>query len=149
MGGIWSSKTGLLLIILFVVIYNEYLTYYITIYTTCSWPIISTTEEGRKKETRVIILTDIHLLLSSQNEYWFDKIRWEWQMYRSFQSAVSLTRPHAVFFLGDLFDGSTISSQQDLINYANHFNELFYVPKNVERHCIVGNHDIISHQLQS
>lgn len=145
MGGIWSSKTGLLLIILFVVIYNEYLTYYITIYTTCSWPIISTTEEGRKKETRVIILTDIHLLLSSQNEYWFDKIRWEWQMYRSFQSAVSLTRPHAVFFLGDLFDGSTISSQQDLINYANHFNELFYVPKNVERHCIVGNHDIISH----
>uniref|UniRef100_A0A1I8EEV2 Metallophos domain-containing protein n=1 Tax=Wuchereria bancrofti TaxID=6293 RepID=A0A1I8EEV2_WUCBA len=143
MGGIWSNKTGLLLVILFVVIYNEYLTYYITIYMTCSWPIISTMEEERKKETRVIILTDIHLLLSNY-EYWFDKIRW-FGMANVSVVSISLILRGICIVSGDLFDGSTISSQQDLINYANHFNELFYVPKNVERHCIVGNHDIISH----
>ncbi|VDK83325.1 unnamed protein product [Onchocerca ochengi] len=87
-------------------------------------------------------------------------------MYRSFQSAISLMRPDAVFFLdlfkyifkfkkymseinihflSDLFDESTISNYQELVNYVNRFDELFYVPKNVERQCILGNHDIGFH----
>lgn len=46
---------------------------------------------------------------------------------------------------GDLFDEGVISSQQELVNYVNRFDELFYVPKDVERHCILGNHDIGFH----
>ncbi|VDM91436.1 unnamed protein product [Litomosoides sigmodontis] len=45
----------------------------------------------------------------------------------------------------DLFDEGTISNQQELVNYVKRFDELFYVPKDVERHCILGNHDIGFH----
>uniref|UniRef100_A0A915PSI0 Calcineurin-like phosphoesterase domain-containing protein n=1 Tax=Setaria digitata TaxID=48799 RepID=A0A915PSI0_9BILA len=135
---------GVLLVVLSVVslsfLYNEYLTYFVNIYVTCSWPVSPSGQE----ETRVILLTDIHLL-GPRRGHWFDKLRREWQMYRSFQSAISLMHPHAVFFLGDLFDESTISTQQDLVNYINRFNELFYVPEDVQRHCILGNHDIGFH----
>ncbi|CAG9537226.1 unnamed protein product [Cercopithifilaria johnstoni] len=46
---------------------------------------------------------------------------------------------------GDLFDEGTISSQKELVNYVNRFNELFYVPRDVERQCVLGNHDIGFH----
>ncbi|KAM3722242.1 Metallophosphoesterase [Dirofilaria immitis] len=140
-GVLWSVP----LIVCIVFLYNEYLIYYITIYIKCSWPIsLSLREQQQKKETRVMMLTDIHLL-GPYRGHWFDKLRREWQMYRSFQSAISLMRPNAVFFLGDLFDESTISGYQGLVNYVNRFNELFYVPEDVERQCILGNHDIGFH----
>ncbi|CAG9537225.1 unnamed protein product [Cercopithifilaria johnstoni] len=88
-------------VILLVFLYNEYLTYYITIYMTCSWPLLPSRKEQQKEETRIMMLTDIHLL-GPYRGHWFDKLRREWQMYRSFQSAISIMRPHAVFFL-DLF----------------------------------------------
>ncbi|EFO18072.2 metallophosphoesterase 1 [Loa loa] len=46
---------------------------------------------------------------------------------------------------GDLFDEGIISNQKELLIYLNRFNELFYVPKDVERHCLLGNHDIGFH----
>ncbi|VDN01102.1 unnamed protein product [Thelazia callipaeda] len=142
-----GKRRGFLLVlvgILFVFIYNEYLIYYVTIYTWCSWPIISSRNGKREEETKVMMVTDIHLL-GPRRGHWFDKLRREWQMYRSFQSAISLMHPHAVFFLGDLFDESTISNLQGLENYVKRFNELFYVPRDIQVHCIFGNHDIGFH----
>ncbi|KAL3997668.1 hypothetical protein ACH3XW_11845 [Acanthocheilonema viteae] len=89
------------LAVILVFLYNEYLTYYVTIYMTCSWPLAPSDGNEQKDVTKVMMLTDIHLL-GPHRGHWFDKLRREWQMYRSFQSAISLMRPDAVFFL-DLF----------------------------------------------
>ncbi|VDO42023.1 unnamed protein product [Brugia timori] len=145
-GALWYVPLAIFVIVL----YNEYLIYYITIYVTCSWPVLPSREHEQKEETRVMILTDIHLL-GPRRGHWFDKLRREWQMHRSFQSAVSLMHPHAMILRekerisGDIFDEGTISNQQELTNNINRFNELFYVPRDVERQCILGNHDIGFH----
>ncbi|VBB26541.1 unnamed protein product [Acanthocheilonema viteae] len=124
------------LAVILVFLYNEYLTYYVTIYMTCSWPLAPSDGNEQKDVTKVMMLTDIHLL-GPHRGHWFDKLRREWQMYRSFQSAISLMR--------DLFDEGIISNRQELVNYVNRFDELFYVPRDVERQCILGNHDIGFH----
>uniref|UniRef100_A0A0R3RKA4 Metallophos domain-containing protein n=1 Tax=Elaeophora elaphi TaxID=1147741 RepID=A0A0R3RKA4_9BILA len=112
------------LVIFLILLYNEYLVYYVTIYMTCSWPVVPPSGEQEEEETRIMMLTDVHLL-GPYRGHWFDKLR----------KTIS----------GDLFDEGIISSQQGLVNYVNRFNELFYVPEDVERHCILGNHDIGFH----
>lgn len=69
-GGVWYVA----LIVVTVFLYNEYLTYYITIYMTCSWPALSSRRDEQKGETRVMMLTDIHLL-GPRRGHWFDKLR--------------------------------------------------------------------------
>uniref|UniRef100_A0AAF5Q245 Calcineurin-like phosphoesterase domain-containing protein n=1 Tax=Wuchereria bancrofti TaxID=6293 RepID=A0AAF5Q245_WUCBA len=123
-----------LLAIFVIVLYNEYLIYYVTIYVTCSWPVLPSREQQQKEETRVMILTDIHLL-GPRRGHWFDKLRRFAFLFFFLFSTIS----------GDIFDEGTISSQQELTNYVNRFNELFYVPTDVERQCILGNHDIGFH----
>jgi hypothetical protein len=90
-----------------------------------------------------MIIADTHLL-GIRNGHWLDKLRREWQMYRSFQTAITLLSPKAVFFLGDLFDEGQWSSDEEYSTYMNRFNSLFHAD-GVARFVIVGNHDIGFH----
>lgn len=51
---------------------------------------------------KVLIIADTHLL-GSRNGHWLDKLRREWQMHRSFQTAMTLHKPELVFVLGRSF----------------------------------------------
>ena len=75
-------------------LYNEFLVYYLVL-SLCQYPPVmdSTTSSP------VMILADTHLL-GSRLGHWADKLRREWQMYRTFQTAQTLFSPRHVFFLG-------------------------------------------------
>ena len=99
-----------------VLIVCEYLIYNIVIYQ-CSWPILpkDVFKNGKymdkSEDIRAIILSDPHLL-GWQHGHWFDKLRREWQMRRSFQTAVKYFQPDVVFILGDIFDEGMICNDK-------------------------------------
>ena len=91
----------------------EYLIYSVVIYQ-CSWPLLE--QQGsfrngkltdKSHNVKAILLSDPHLL-GSQHGHWFDKLRREWQMKRSFQTAMNYFQPEVVFILGDIFDEGMI-----------------------------------------
>lgn len=107
----------LLICVLVIILFCEYIIYYVVIYE-CTWPLLNDKDSFKngkfidKAQTlRVMILSDPHLL-GSQNGHWFDKLRREWQMKRSFQTAMTFFRPEAVFILGDIFDEGMICSDE-------------------------------------
>lgn len=57
---------------LLLLIYNEFLVYYVVL-SQCRWPTIAT-ETGNINEIKVMILADVHLL-GSREGHWFDKLR--------------------------------------------------------------------------
>merc|ERR1719354_1190863 len=91
-----------------------------------------------------MILADTHLL-GSRNGHWFDKLRREWQMYRSFQTANTYFSPEAVFFLGDTFDEGKWCPPEEFQYYVKRFHDLFYVKNETKRYALAGNHDIGFH----
>lgn len=46
-----------------------------------------------------MLLADVHLL-GPYTGHWADKLKREWQMHRSFQTAIKLFHPEVVFILG-------------------------------------------------
>ncbi|CAD5208961.1 unnamed protein product [Bursaphelenchus xylophilus] len=91
-----------------------------------------------------MILADTHLL-GIYKGHWLDKLRREWQMYRSFQSAVNTFKPDVVFILGDLFDEGQWGTDGTFDTYVERFNALFYVPEFTKLVTVPGNHDIGFH----
>ncbi|EEC01821.1 cell division control protein/DNA repair exonuclease, putative, partial [Ixodes scapularis] len=69
----------------------------------------------------------------------------EWQMYRTFQTALTLQNPHVVAFLGDVFDEGQWSSDKQFDTYMERFWELFYIPRGTKMLVVAGNHDIGFH----
>lgn len=49
-----------------------------------------------------MFIADTHLLGPFRGQ-WFDKLRREWQMYKTFQTAVALHQPEHIFVLGEFF----------------------------------------------
>ena len=102
----------------FLVIYFcEYLIYHVVIYQ-CSWPLLEREDSIRngkfvdkRQNVRAMMLSDPHLL-GSRHGHWFDKLRREWQMKQSFQTAIKYFRPEIVFILGDVFDEGMICSDK-------------------------------------
>ena len=79
--------------------YNEFLVYYLVL-LQCGYPASSSgSSSGTSSGTSVMILADTHLL-GSRLGHWADKVRREWQMFRSFQTAQTLFTHQHVFFLG-------------------------------------------------
>ncbi|KAK2727406.1 hypothetical protein QYM36_008037 [Artemia franciscana] len=91
-----------------------------------------------------MMLADTHLL-GSRLGHWWDKLRREWQMHRSFQSAINLFHPQVIFFLGDVFDEGKWCSGEEFEYYIRRFNSLFYVPQEIRIEVVAGNHDIGFH----
>lgn len=100
----------------------------------CEWP-------GQlQAPVRAMLIADTHLL-GPYRGHWFDRLRREWQMHRTFQTAMSLFQPHIVFILGDVFDEGDIVNQKEYRRYVMRFQRLFKPPPGVEMYSIIGNHD--------
>ncbi|VDL75945.1 unnamed protein product [Nippostrongylus brasiliensis] len=130
-----------------VVFFNEYLIYFAKIGFTCDWPC----DENSciSNALRVFLIADTHLL-GDLRGHWFDKLRREWQMYRSYRSALHLLSPDAVFFLGDLMDEGDHSDWTSFNKYANRFDSLFGSSSGHPKvHVLAGNHDLGFHYAVS
>ena len=122
---------------LLILIYCEYLIYYL-ILLGCSWPQLAKIDQDftiqpptdpNSKPLHVMLIADIHLL-SSQEGRRLDKFRREWQLYRSFQSAIFLFEPNIIFFLGDITADGQWSSDHQWNKTVKHFRSLFSIPSN-------------------
>ena len=80
-------------------LYNEFLVYYLVLFS-CSYP--EPPVSPMVTSVPVMVVADTHLL-GSRLGHWADKLRREWQMYRTFQTAQTLFAPKHVFFLGNDF----------------------------------------------
>lgn len=96
------------------------------------------------ESVKAILLADTHLLGPFKG-HWFDKLRREWQMYRSFQTAISLHQPDVVFILGDVFDEGQWVNDDYFQSYLMRFYYLFQTPNHIKIYSAVGNHDIGFH----
>lgn len=65
----------------------------------CGWPALTKKAVDGVKPVQAMVLADTHLL-GSRNGHWFDKLRREWQMHRSFQTAMTIHQPEIIFVLG-------------------------------------------------
>lgn len=137
------------LAILGVFTYCEYVVYF-AVQHFCDWPTLDPdTVEPNIKSThqsavRALILADTHLL-GSRHGHWFDKLRREWQMYRAFQTAITLHEPDIVFVLGDLTDEGLYCSSAEFEYYVKRFYSLFKVPEKTALYVVAGNHDMGFH----
>nr|XP_023016112.1 metallophosphoesterase 1 isoform X1 [Leptinotarsa decemlineata] len=135
--------------VLFLFFYCEFLVFYIVQFS-CSWPELSKDNEDKSIEgsyenpVKVMVISDTHLL-GSRKGHWFDKLRREWQMYRAFQTAMTLHSPDLVFVLGDLTDEGLYCSSTEFENYVQRFYNIFSVPESTKLYVAVGNHDIGFH----
>jgi hypothetical protein len=75
----------------------------------------------------------------------FDKLRREWQMKRSFQTAMQLFSPDVVFILGDVFDEGNWVNDEGFKEYVERFHTIFYTPESTRMYAIIGNHDVNFH----
>uniref|UniRef100_A0A6A7G2E9 Metallophosphoesterase 1-like n=2 Tax=Hirondellea gigas TaxID=1518452 RepID=A0A6A7G2E9_9CRUS len=129
-------------------LYAEYLHNYVVI-ARCSWPELEAAAGGHsggqeEAVVRAMVVADTHLL-GSRNGHWFDKLRREWHMRRSFQAAVLLHAPDVVIFLGDLFDEGKWCSTEEFRAYVVRFSDMFAVPEHTHIIIVPGNHDIGFH----
>ena len=136
----------------FLVIYCEFLIYYFVL-LGCSWPQLSKLEQDfsvqppsdpNGRPLHVMFIADTHLL-GSREGHWLDKLRREWQMYRSFQSARFLFEPQVIFFLGDVTDEGKWCSDQEWQSTVERFHSLFSIPGNAQLYVLAGNHDVGFH----
>ncbi|NXS62570.1 MPPE1 Metallophosphoesterase, partial [Brachypteracias leptosomus] len=130
-----------------VLLFCEFFIYYVVIFQ-CQWPQVKggadMGEEHSPSVLKAIILADTHLLGEIKG-HWLDKLRREWQMERSFQTALWLLQPDIVFVLGDAFDEGKWSSPQAWAEDVRRFQKMFRCPVSTELVVVVGNHDIGFH----
>lgn len=130
-------------------IFFEFIVYYV-VQGKCEYPRLDKTKEdpsvvySNEEPVKVMVLADTHLL-GSRNGHWFDKLRREWQMHRSFQTAMHLHKPDIVFILGDLTDEGSFCNPKEFEYYVKRFYSLFAVPGSTSLYVTVGNHDIGFH----
>jgi hypothetical protein len=137
---------------LFIFIYCEFIIYYLVL-LGCSWPQLSKLnqdftiqppKDADKKPLHVMFIADTHLLCPHQG-HWFDKLRREWQMYRSFQSTLFLFEPHIIFVLGDLTGEGQWCSDHEWNKTVERFHSIFSIPFPTRLYVLAGNHDIGFH----
>ncbi|XP_046767475.1 metallophosphoesterase 1 isoform X2 [Gallus gallus] len=131
-----------------VLIFCEFFIYYLVIFQ-CRWPDVKRDAHTGNEETpasvlKAMFLADTHLLGEIKG-HWLDKLRREWQMERSFQTALWLLQPDIVFILGDVFDEGKWDSPQAWADDVRRFQKMFKYPVTTELVVIVGNHDIGFH----
>ncbi|NXO02740.1 MPPE1 Metallophosphoesterase, partial [Rhinopomastus cyanomelas] len=129
-------------------IFCEFLIYYVVIFH-CQWPEVKSGADMGGTQTsasvlKAMILADTHLLGEIKG-HWLDKLRREWQMERSFQTALWLLQPDIVFILGDVFDEGKWSSPQAWADDVRRFQKMFRHPVSTELVVVVGNHDVGFH----
>ncbi|XP_012286840.1 metallophosphoesterase 1 isoform X2 [Orussus abietinus] len=152
-GRIAKYVVAALLALLGIFIFCEYVIYYVVL-IQCDWPSLDPKKadptipllKNEERPVKVMFLADTHLM-GSRNGHWFDKLKREWQMYRTFQTAMTLQRPDVVFILGDIFDEGLWCSSSEFERYIQRFESLFSVPKNTHLYVVAGNHDMGFHYV--
>uniref|UniRef100_A0A8D8LNZ7 Metallophosphoesterase 1 homolog n=1 Tax=Cacopsylla melanoneura TaxID=428564 RepID=A0A8D8LNZ7_9HEMI len=129
----------LCLFLLGVFVLCEHFIYYIVLWQ-CDWP----TSPHSANNIKAMFIADTHLLGPFRG-HWFDKLRREWQMYKTFQTSVSLHQPEHVFVLGDLLDEGQFVGGDEFERYVSRFYSLFATPEGTELHVVPGNHDMGFH----
>ncbi|XP_002735105.1 metallophosphoesterase 1-like [Saccoglossus kowalevskii] len=135
--------TNLTVLTTFTFVFCEYLIYY-SIFLKCSWPKLEKTSTPDDQQLKALFFSDPHLLGSREGN-WFDKLRREWQMERSFQTANTIFQPEAIFVLGDLLDEGKWASDQEFHDSVGRFKWMFRHSEDAQLHVVVGNHDIGFH----
>ena len=126
-------------LVLLLVFYCEFLVYYLVLWQ-CHWPELAS-DRSHETVLRTFFIADTHLL-GSRLGHWFDKLRREWQMHRSFVTASTFLQPDLTFFLGDLFDEGKWSSPQEFEETFQRFQSLFPTQNKA---VVIGNHDVGFH----
>eukprot|EP00124_Ichthyophonus_hoferi_P004208 Ihof_evm2s437 gene=Ihof_evmTU2s437 len=134
----WKLKLGLFLLVVSALYYCEYYLYYAVI-SKCSWP-----ELSDSNALRAMFIADTHLL-GARNGAWIDRVRREWQLQRSFATALELHKPEVVFILGDLFDEGKWATEDDWEDTFKRFKRIFNHPPEVTIIPVIGNHDVGFH----
>ncbi|CAO1395564.1 unnamed protein product [Diamesa tonsa] len=127
-----------LLLLLF---FCEFLIYYVVLYQ-CQWKKVN--DEQVDDGLKTMLLADTHMLGPIRG-HWLDKLRREWQMQRTFQTAVQIFSPDVIFILGDIFDEGNWVNEDDYKNYVDRFHKLFKISDDIKLYAIHGNHDINFH----
>ena len=130
-------------------LFNEFLVYYLQFYFSCGWDgrsIDVIHDNGTSGSTclQSLVLSDPHIL-GNRKGHFFDKLRREWQMHRSFVTAGSLFQPDMVLMLGDILDEGLIASDPEFEEYTQRFHSVFPVSEQAKSLILVGNHDIGFH----
>ncbi|ESN91680.1 hypothetical protein HELRODRAFT_189769 [Helobdella robusta] len=141
----------ILISLILLLIFNEYIVYFLVL-LKCQWPTLTTSIKSSSSVSsvysgeflKVMILADVHLL-GSREGHWFDKLRREWQMERSFQTSMLVHDPDVVFILGDLFDEGKWCSDAEFQYYVNRFRSKFSTPERTRLYVVAGNHDMGFH----
>ena len=145
---VWNFAVKIALYVVIGALLCEYLIYHL-VTIQCTWPELKAANMENKDTTlRAFFIADTHLL-GSREGHWFDKLRREWQMERSFQSAMTWLRPDAVFVLGDLTDEGKWASDGEFDATIQRFWKMFYHHGDVEFHIVAGNHDMGFHDYVS
>jgi len=114
----------------------EYLIYWPVLWN-CHYPGLGSKKPSKepfltsKEPLKAMVLADTHLLGRRQG-HWFDKLRREWQMRRTFQTAYSLFHPRLVIFLGDLFDEGKWAKNEEFEETVGRFKDMFAVDEGTE-----------------
>lgn len=131
-------------------LYCEFFHYFIVL-LFCKWPILDVDTlqaPSKSNPLKVMIIADTHIL-GWREGHWFDKLRREWQMERSFQTSMTIHRPDVVFILGDLLDEGKWCSKAEFNYHVKRFKQMFATPPGVETYAVTGNHDVGFHYMMT
>lgn len=140
------------LLLLLIVIYCEFLIYYFVL-LACSWPQLSKLDQdftvqpprdAAQKPLRIMLIADAHLS-ASRKTHWFDRLRSEWQLYQSFQSAQLIFEPDLIFFVGDVTADGELCSDREWNAAVQRFRSIFALSPGRVSYVLPGNHDIGLH----
>ena len=140
------------LLLLLILIYCEFLIYYFVL-LACSWPQLSKLDQdftvqppadAGQKPLRIMLIADAHLL-GSRRTHWFDRLRNEWQLHRSFQSAQFIFEPDLIFFVGDVTADGELCTDREWNATVQRFQSIFSLSPGRDSYVLAGNHDIGLH----
>ncbi|XP_061198114.1 metallophosphoesterase 1-like [Saccostrea echinata] len=137
-------------LVICLLMYCEFFHYYVVL-LFCKWPVLKMDTAQlpiKSKPLKVMILADTHIL-GWKEGHWFDKLRREWQMERSFQSSMTIHNPDVVFILGDLLDEGKWCTKAEFNYHVKRFKKMFSTPPGVETYVVTGNHDIGFHYMMT
>lgn len=140
-------------LVVLLILYCEYLHYFFVL-LLCKWPSLPHQQaEGtiggmKSPPLKAMVLADTHIL-GWRHGHWFDRVRREWMMERSFQASMMIHNPHVVFILGDLLDEGKWCSDEEFNYHVKRFKSMFKVPTGTQVHVVDGNHDIGFHYMIS
>uniref|UniRef100_A0A914Z104 Calcineurin-like phosphoesterase domain-containing protein n=1 Tax=Panagrolaimus superbus TaxID=310955 RepID=A0A914Z104_9BILA len=131
-----SPRNILLIFLLFVIIWNEYLALKLR---SLFW--ITPVESG--KHYSILIVSDPQLI-GYRNEKFGGIARWDSDRYlkSGFEAAVASAQPQMILFLGDLFDEGVIMSSQEFEWTLERFTNIFSHVNNIPTIYLPGDNDI-------